>query len=154
MYELELLLALVAAIVNTAATLFCSGTSDILSRLSALRVKTDIFQWAEVMFCNFRTIKLIVASWWRALVRSDHDKVEQLHYKVYQKYCHNFSHIFLIRIVMSFYCTRSCTESDCLINSLMRRENSTKLIHSHYTVNSAIFLRTFKLLFLIGKSML
>ena len=74
---LELLLALVPTIVNTAASLFCSDISDILSRLSALKVKVDIFQWTEVMFCNFRMIKLVVISWrTRALVHSGHDNAD------------------------------------------------------------------------------
>lgn len=95
-------------IVNAAALLSCLHIFDILSRLSALKVKVDVFQWTEVMFCNFRMIKLIVISWRiRALVHSACDNEVHELQNIPTTLSQFILLILLIRILMAFSCKRS-----------------------------------------------
>lgn len=100
--------------VNTAASLFCLDLSDILYSLSALKVNVGVFHWTEVMFCNFRMIKLIVISWRkRALVHSGHDNVEQ--------WITNHTHR-TVTIYVTNIAKQNC--DDCFLQKIMKRTES------------------------------
>lgn len=92
-----------------------------------------------MVVCNFRVIKLIMISWRTgALGHSGHENVE--------RELQNIILILLIRIVFLFlHSFMERTESVSDEKQFNEDRNSTKLIHSHYTVNTVIFSRAFKL---------
>lgn len=92
-----------------------------------------------MVVCNFRVIKLIMISWRTgALGHSGHENVE--------RELQNTILILLIRIVFLFlHSFMERTESVSDEKQFNEDRNSTKLIHSHYAVNTVIFSRAFKL---------
>lgn len=128
-----------APVPATVGTLLCWDFPDLLPSVCS-QSPGRLFQWAGVVVCNFRVIILIGISWrTKALVHSGHETVEHE--------LQNTILILLIRIVMAFSCKGSWEEQKVWLikNSLMRIESSTKLIHSHCTLNTVIFARAFKL---------
>lgn len=91
-----------APVPATVSTLLCWDFPDLLSSVCS-QSPGMFFQWAEVVVCNFRVIKLIVISWRPgALGHSGHENVEHA--------LQNTILILLIRIVMAFSFTGSWKE--------------------------------------------